>query len=416
MRERILKSESFYKYILLFSFLLSIIWIGLVKAVPFSDFEYYNNLAINIAKGGSWGNTYTSVGYSIVLGLIYKIFGVNILWAKIFNVILAFLNNLLVLGILKKLSINERDKRIIFFIFAFFPNNIFYNSIVGTEVLFSTILLLITYIYFSNINYKYIYIGILVGINTMIKPFFIVFFLLIFILEAIKFKNLIKIIKNTLTVLVISFLTISPWIYRNTKLMGQLTYVSNNGGIVLYINNNSQNKSGRWMAAEDVENSIVKMEEYKKANMTERNKMLGQSAKKWIKSHPKQFIQLGFKRLYNTYFTCDDVGYSMYGSNIKISFKNIIIGLSYLVKKVFYMAALVFIVLYSFVVMKHILKKDTDCLNFYSLYFCILFYMFTCVYFITEGQGRYAFPTIFIAIYFSYYFIKNILYIIKIRS
>ena len=34
-------------------------------------------------------------------------------------------------------------------------------------------------IYFSNFKNKYIYIGILTGIETMIKPFFIVFFFII---------------------------------------------------------------------------------------------------------------------------------------------------------------------------------------------------------------------------------------------
>ncbi len=76
--------------------------------------------------------------------------------------------------------------------------------------------------------------------------------------------------ENSLIVLVTCILVISPWIYRNTKLVGQFTYISNNGGIVLYINNNSQNKLGRWMPAENVENSLVKTEKYKKANMTEK--------------------------------------------------------------------------------------------------------------------------------------------------
>lgn len=39
-------------------------------------------------------------------------------------------------------------------------------------------------------------------------------------------------------------------------------------------------------------------------------------------------------------------------------------------------------------------------LKAYDIYGLILFYMFTSVYFVTEGQPRYSFPLIFIAIYF----------------
>src|SRR3712207_8168863 len=93
--------------------------------------------------------------------------------------------------------------------------------------------------------------------------------------------------------------------------MGQFTFVSNNGGIVLYINNNSQNKWGRWMDASKVENSLVNTKEYKNSNPTKRNHMLADAAKKWIKAHPIGFIILGFKRLINTYFIGDDILFTL---------------------------------------------------------------------------------------------------------
>ncbi|WP_125152347.1 hypothetical protein [Clostridium rectalis] len=399
MEKCILNNEKYYKGVIILGMLLSVLWVFLVDTKPFSDFNYYYKLAGNIANGKSWGSTYTSVGYCIILGAIFKIFGISLLNAKIFNLFLTLGNYILFYNILKRVNLKERDRKIIFTLFVLIPSNIFYNSILATEPLFTNILIYITFVYFSDMKCKYVYLGILVGLNTMIKPYFIIYFFVIFLLELLINKNILNSIKNSLLILLICAITISPFIYRNTKLMGQFTYVSNNGGIVLYINNNSQNKTGRWMAAKDVENSIVKTEEYKLANQTVKNKMLNKAAKEWIKSHPIQFIKLGFKRLFNVYFLADDVFYGFYGTQVSDNNKiNVFIRVT-IIKNIIFIPAIIFILIYSIVVLKHIWRGETHLLNKYTLYNVILFYMFTSVYFITEGQGRYSFPQIFTMIY-----------------
>nr|WP_307875764.1 hypothetical protein [Clostridium felsineum] len=281
--------KKYYMYVGMLGILLSLIWVILVRTQPYSDFQYYNELAKQIANGGVWGNTYTSVGYSILLGFVYKIFGGSLIVAKLFNIVLTALNYFILYKVLNKVNINEKKRKIIYTIFVIFPNNIFYNSITGTEIIFNTLLLLITLIYFSDIKYKYIMLGILTAASAMIKPFFILFFFAVFILELVMKKRLLNALKQGILILVISMICLAPWIYRNTKFMGQFTFISNNSGIVLYINNNSQNHYGLWMDANNVENSIVKKKSYIKANETKKNKMLSTAAKKWIISHPKQY-------------------------------------------------------------------------------------------------------------------------------
>ncbi|WP_411682090.1 hypothetical protein [Clostridium thailandense] len=406
MKISVLKNENYYKIIIASGMALCILWVLFIDTKPFSDFDYYYKLSVDIAKGLPWGDTYTSVGYCMLLGGIFKLFGASLFKAKLLNLFLTFVSYIFFHVLLKRINLKERDRKIIFTIFVFMPNNIFYNSLVATEPLFTTILIFITFIYFSNIKYKYMYIGVLVGLNTLIKPFFIVYFFAIFLLELLIEKKIAAAIKNSLIILVICIITISPWIYRNTKLIGQFTYVSNNGGIVLYINNNSQNKIGRWMPVENVENSIVKTNQYKKANMTEKNKMLSKAAKTWIKAHPIQFIELGFKRLFNVYFWGDDVLYSTYGSRVSSSAKDILFTITNDIRSIIFAPAIIYILIYSAVILRDIRKGKTELLNKYTLYNVILFYMFTCVYFVTEGQGRYAFPEIFIMICCFYCFIR----------
>ncbi|MCH3963294.1 MAG: hypothetical protein LKE46_03390 [Clostridium sp.] len=398
--------EKYYRKAALLGILMSILWLLLVNTQPFSDFAYYDGLARQIANGGLWGDTYTSVGYPIVLGFVYRIFGSSLTAAKIFNLMLTFVNYVLFYKILKKADLSEKKRRFIYGLFVVFPSNIFYNSILAGEILFTTILFLITYLYFYDVKYKYILIGILTATGAMIKPFFLGVFLLFFIVElSLKIKFL-TVLKHSLIIFMISAIALSPWLYRNTRLMGQLTFISNNGGIVLYINNNSQNRYGMWMDAGNVDNSIVKKTEYISANATQKNKMLSRAAWKWIKAHPAEFIQLGFKRLFITYIGFSEIGYSFNGSNINPILKFIFIFYAYAVRYMIFIPALIMLLVYSIKTIKRFSsKKSVDC---YLIYNLICFYMFALVYFISEGQPRYSFPCTFVMIYFFSCFLDKI--------
>ncbi|KLU60182.1 hypothetical protein CEB3_c36130 [Peptococcaceae bacterium CEB3] len=401
--------ERFYGFTVLAGFVLSVFWIFLVKTQPFSDFLYYQRIAMNVANGGPWGNTYTTVGYSMILGLFYKIFGSNIMVAKWLNVFLTVVGDLLFYQILKAANIREYGRRIIFVLFALFPSTIFYNSMVATEIPFTTILLLITYLYIAEYRYRYWLIGLLVGLDTLIKPFFLAFFLVIFLTEYVTGKNnFAKSLKNSLIILAVSILTISPWLYRNSRLMGQFTYVSNNGGIVLYINNNSQNHAGGWMPAEKVKHSLVLTQKYKMANMTQRNHMLTQAAEKWILSHPRQYVILGLKRLLKTFGPKSELRMSFYGAQVPRNVQKSLSSLTAIMRGLFFSVGLIAMawlgVLYIFRLLapKNRLKNSKRSGSLLAVYFTITFLMFSSIYFLTEGQPRYAFPVVFILLYFAY--------------
>ncbi len=408
---------NFERNILLLGFILNFFWIMLIKTQPFSDFLYYHELAKQIANGGQWGSTYTTVGYSIVLGFFYKIFGANIETAKYLNLLLSIINSLLVFKILTKMALSKRTRKTILVLFIIFPMNIYYNSILGSEILFTTLLLLIIYVYLADIQHKYLIIGFLTGINTMIKPFFILFFLVILLTELINNKKITSGLIKCLIVLGVSIIAISPWLYRNYKLIGQFTYVSNNSGIVLYINNNSQNKNGGWMPAEEVANSIVNLPEYQLANRTQQNKMLTNAAIQWIKTHPKDFLILGMKRLHRTYFYCypSDVDKTFDGTELTKPFRSLIVFFIESIKEPIYFIGIITIFICSILIifkrLSHSLLKiiSDDYQN--NIFLLLIFYMFTGIYFITEGQSRYSFPLIFIIIY---YFSISLEYLRKI--
>jgi len=394
-----------YEYMVIFlGAIIGLLWILFIPTVPFSDFEYYHRLASEIANGGKWGDTYTSVGYSIILGVFYKIFGTDILVAKIINLVFTILNNLLVLKILRKTKLSDRSIKVVLTLFVLFPSNIYYNSLIATEVVFTSILLTIILLYLSNITAKYYFIGLLIGVDSLIKPFFPAMIFVILLVELIITRNLIKSLRVGLVLFIACLAIIAPWLYRNSTLVGEFTYISNNGGIVLYINNNSQNKTGSWMPATQIENSIVNTIDYQNSNATERNRMLVNASLNWITKNPVDFVSLGLHRLFNTYLrqwgVGDDIYYSFYGTNLSNGQTTVLAILKDIIRFTVFLVGIITLIIYSLKIASRIFnKKSVDACNVLLI---LTFYMFSLVYFITEGQSRYSYPLNFIAIYFAY--------------
>ncbi len=412
------KIKNYYYYIvIILGLILSILWVVFIKTTPISDFNYYNQLATDIANGGFWGDTRQAIGYPITLGFVYSIFGAGIIKAKIFNLILTGASYILFYYILRKLAIKEIVRKTVFIVFVLFPNNIFYNSILAKEILMTTGLLMVTAIYLSKVKYKYIYMGILTGFITIIHASFLVYVLGIFLVELICTRKLKKTVLSSLIILACTLLTISPLVIRNSKLMGQLTYVSTNSGVVLYINNNSQNNTGGWMSSSDVKNSVVNTAPYKNGNRATRCKIFKAAASKWITSHKTRFVQLGIMRLRNTYFAGEDISWVFPGNNFSYEQEHKLQIFTQTIRKIVFIPALIYILILSVMKIKDLVenKGSRDNINYkFQVYLLMLFYMFSITQFITEGQSRYFFPLIFIMVFSFVQLLYNIFHKVQV--
>lgn len=111
---------------------------------------------------------------------------------------------------------------------------------------------------------------------------------------------------------------IAPWTYRNYKNFNLLIPISYNGGYVLFINNNDNNKNGAWMQIANIDISDKLKKQFKKYNFNYRtivedevdqvmlkpelNDLFKKEAKKWIINNPIKFIKIGTIRVKNTFF------------------------------------------------------------------------------------------------------------------
>ena len=125
---------------------LRLIWVITIPTLPYSDFEVYNNFAIYVAKQFpvhilSINYTERGFGYSFVLGIIYKIFGVNLFVAKLLNVFLSVLTGILLYFIAGYLF-DQYIARITTVLFSIWPAQIMYSSVLASEHLFIFLLLL----------------------------------------------------------------------------------------------------------------------------------------------------------------------------------------------------------------------------------------------------------------------------------
>lgn len=126
-----------------------------------SDYLYYYTLATDIAKQGLCAESIQNnvflgmfphiLGYSGVLGLIFKLFGASLAAAQWFNIILCSLISVLFYFII----IEHSDRRSAVFgalLWCFMPPTVFYSVLPMTEYLFTFLLLLGIYTFTVSSN------------------------------------------------------------------------------------------------------------------------------------------------------------------------------------------------------------------------------------------------------------------------
>ena len=143
--------------------------------------------------------------------------------------------------------------------------------------------------------------------------------------------------------------------------------------------------------------------------------MLSSAAKAWIKSHPLSFVGLGFKRLIRTFILPGDIYFAFNGGGLSFLLQIILFALSELVRAPVFIAGVVSILIHTLWYLysagnsavknglfnqKKWLTQSAG-IDKGSLLLAITFFMFAGVYFITEGQSRYAFPAVLSLILYS---------------
>jgi hypothetical protein len=310
--------------------LLRFLWILNIESSPVSDFWAYQNLAEYMFRN-EFNNFlgFQGPGYPLALGWFYKLIGsTNIFGAKLLNFILSSLTLIIIMRILTILFNNRKAVYAAYAAVVFLPNYIAYNSIVATETLYLFLFSLMVLLQVSEKSkiLRHVMLGAVIGLGSLVKPYMMAYPVIAALIYWLKNKNSSKTLQFFIAVQLACICVIAPWTYRNYRIYKEFIPISFNGGYVMYINNNDQNK-GSWMPLTDVKMTYETLEAIKASGYTyekavtifstKLDKVFKQEAVKWIKSNPKKFMNLALRRVAYTFFKGpDDVyAWSMNGEN-----------------------------------------------------------------------------------------------------
>jgi len=270
---------------------------------PVWDGHYYHFGAERIADGFGYSEdaiiaghkvakpwVHYPVGYSGLLGMLYKAFGSGLLVAPIVN---ALLGALLVVVVhrLARLYLSERRAQAAAILAALHPGLIAYSPVVMTEPLAALLILgaFLAALKFSKWWGPAIF-GLVLGLATLVRPSSLL--CLPLLLFTVKFDWL-GMAKQLSLALVCCLLPVLPWTLRNCKVMDGCALVSTNGGWNLAIGSFTEDGRFRTLRADDGCKIVT--------GQVQQDRCWAEIGKKRIAADPIAWLAKAPKKLAQTY-------------------------------------------------------------------------------------------------------------------
>lgn len=388
---------AFYS-LLLAGFFARLLWVAMVDTQPMSDFLLYHESALSIVNGQGYRiygyiSAYEPIGYPALLALLYYVFTPDIMIPKLANILLSCLTMALTY-VMAKRAFSAKVALIALLIMAFMPRNITFTSVLSTEITFTVLFIALNLLVLLRPQGMWALLlrGALTGALALIKPYMLVYQLVLFAIDYIHTREPVSSLKSLLVTTAVMILLIGPWTIRNYMVFNTFIPVSTNGGYNIYINNNAY-ATGGWQDPFKIPGSPLLRYKHDHDEFWDEVKVdqLGKElALEWIINHPGDFIHLGFIKLYRTFIMCNDVEWSIYALKGGAEFAHT--KLMNNVAKAVHYPLLAFIAFYFiFFIKRVVISRTIDYIHLIIL-LNIAFYMI--VVFVFEGQPRYSFPLV----------------------
>ena len=387
-----------------------IVWINLNHIPPISDFKTYHTMATALSEGVVTQKLYTAmfphiIGYPFVLSLLYRLFGATVLTAQYFNVFCCLASSFTIYYICKKQFNNNSIARTCGIIYALWPSQIFYVTIISTEALYTLLFLLCVLIYIYNRNnfsavtrlLMFGLLGIICSLSNAIRPISLVFIIAVLtdtLFSLIKDKTVLK--TASVLVMLLLYLGTNACTSQIISKAVDRPIAKNSFGYTFLVGSNIESGGG-WNA--DDANLFFDLYESGNYTLDEVNAILTNKGIDNIKSNFPQIIPHYLHK--SVTFLCDDIYGVLWN---KLSYEsannapwdnrgqNFFLTLSQL----YYAVALlmsVYAVIFTFT------RKNPDDLCF----FILIFLGFSASFVIAEVQSRYHYPVLpMLAILASY--------------
>lgn len=396
--KQIYKTAIFW--VILGSFLASLLYAFHFKIEPSVDALAYDKIAWNLIKGNGYRESLENnlshdyaiarVGpfYEYFLAGIYKIFGRHYELVWLIQAILHALSAWLIfLTTILVLADNQKRKTAGLWaaaIFGFYPDLIEISAMLMTETLFLFLVCLMIYLFFCYIgrptNQLAAGLALVAGLAVLTRS--PVFFLIPVILFYFWRKKLWRQAAIFVLVLILVFI---PWTWRNYQIYGQLMPFGAAGNFNFWIGNRLGGDGEQGPTNEQIE--FVTTRELKEVN-SESTKQF----KSFLYSHPLEFIKLTCLRINKYFSVIRPMGFWFYQE-----------GLGQLLFILSSAAASVILFVFGLGgILKTIFLKDK------RLYYPLAFAIFTpLIIFVTVVETRYRFQIYpLLAIFAGYFMVR----------
>jgi len=260
---RLLEQEHVQRLALVFAvaLLLRGFWAGFATPDPndgrFDDSVFYHNAAINLSEGNGYTNPYTNFptaqwppGYSFLLAGIYYLFGPTLVGARLANVVLGAATA----GVTYVVALRLSDKRTATgagLLMAAFPSQIFFASLVWSEVTFTFgfVLALLCIVMAlqapeSQRGWWLLGAGLLSGASTLVRGQGFFLPVIGFLTWGVLGPGWMRSLKWTAVAVVTMALVMLPWSVRNYLVLHSPVLVSTSFGGNFYMGHNAEGAEG----------------------------------------------------------------------------------------------------------------------------------------------------------------------------
>jgi len=263
-----------------------------------SDASWYFNRAVGIAAGHGYSEdglptAYWPVGYPGFLGIMFSVFGSHVFVAQLANVLLAAMSALLTLALGRIMLRDEVPARLAMLLLSVYPNNIAYASLTLSETLFTSVLMLGTYIYIRSRGWLGIFFsGVVFGVAALVKPQVLFFPLVLIGIRALRELQppRARVALSALILYAAMISVLAPWSVRNFLVFHDVVLISTNGGPTLLTGNTGDKAGARGNFSPD--DPLVVQMRFSVADQVAANKRATRLAVEWIRHNPGRFLAL----------------------------------------------------------------------------------------------------------------------------
>jgi len=231
------------------SLLLRFVYLSQLTSTPLFDFfsadsQHYNNVALKILAGdiAFKGSVYMNPIYPIFLSAVYSVFGADLTYVGVVQVILDAFSSVLLYLICVRAFKNKNMGLLASFIYACYGMAIFYTGFLMRATLSVFINLLLILVLLETMNkkrpVKWLAAGILIGFSALITSSTLLFLPLLAIWFFSNF-GFGRRITSLVIILIGILLIMAPFSYRNYVIEGRFSPFSVQGGFNFHIGNRS---------------------------------------------------------------------------------------------------------------------------------------------------------------------------------